>query len=53
MLADKAKNIDCILDFLHCSYRLLQDDMHTKSYSDFESFIDTFPVEAEKEFIYK
>lgn len=53
MLADKAKNINCIIDFLHCSFRLLQDDMHTKGYSDFEGFIDTLPVEAEKTFVYK
>jgi len=52
-LADKAKNINCIMDFLQCSFRLLQDDMHTKGYSDLEGFIDTFPMEAEKEFIYK
>jgi hypothetical protein len=51
MLADKTKNIDCIHDFMHCSFRLLQDDMHTKGYSDFEGFIDTFPLESEKAFI--
>lgn len=52
-LADKTKNIHSMIDFLHCSFRLLQDDMHTKGYSDFLGFIDTFPVEAEKAFIYK
>lgn len=53
MLSDKAKNTNCIIDFFHCSFRLLQDDMHTKGYSDLIDFIDTFPVEAEKEFVYK
>jgi hypothetical protein len=53
MLADKTKNINCMIDFLHCSFRLLQNDMQTKGYSILEGFIDTFPVEAEKDFVYK
>ncbi|MCL2487914.1 MAG: hypothetical protein FWE80_04455 [Oscillospiraceae bacterium] len=53
MLADKTKNVDCMMDFLHCSFRLLQDDMHTKGYDDLIGFVDTFPVEAEKAFVYK
>ena len=52
-LADKTKNINCMIDFLHCSFRLLQDDVHTKGYSDLVGFIDTFPMEVEKEFVYK
>lgn len=52
-LAEKAKNIDCLIDFLHCSFRLLQENMHTGGYSALEGFIDTFPVEAEKEFVLK
>jgi len=53
MLADKAKNINGMIDFLHCSFRLLQDDMHTKGYSDLTNFIDTFPMESEKKFIHE
>jgi len=51
MLADKAKNINDMIDFLCCSFRLLQDDMRTKSYSDMEGFVDTFPVDEEKKFV--
>jgi len=51
MLADKAKNTDCLLDFLQCSYRLLQDDLYTKGYSDWDRFIDTFPLDTEKAFV--
>jgi hypothetical protein len=53
MLADKAFNIDQISGFISCSYRLLQDDMHTKAYSDFEWLIDTFPLQEEKDFVCK
>ena len=53
MLADKAKNTDSLLDFLQCSFRLLQDDVRTKGYDDWTGFIDTFPLEEEKQFIHE
>ena len=53
IIADKTKNINHLIDFLHCSFRLLQDDMHTKGYNELVGFIDTFPVEEEKAFVYK
>lgn len=53
VLADKSKNIGRIVDFLICSFRLIQDDINTKGYTDFTSFIDSFPLAEEKEFISK
>ena len=53
MLADKTYAADRFYDFLYCSFRLLQDDMHTANYGDMEDMIDKVPTEREKAFVYK
>jgi len=53
MLADKVHNTNRLGDFLCCSFRLLQDDMHTAGYGCMEDLIDKVHTDAEKEFVCK
>jgi hypothetical protein len=52
-LADKANNVNRPGDFLCCSFRLLQDDMHTAGYGCLEDLVDKVHTAPEKEFVYK
>lgn len=53
MLADKAGNTKHLMDFLCCSFRLLQDDMYTTNYGCIEDMVDKVHTESEKNFVYK
>jgi len=51
-LADKARNTDRIQDFLHCHFRLLQDDMQTATYGYGADVVADRVTDDEKEFVY-
>jgi len=59
MLADKMQNTcgfsgagySDISDFIFCSFRLLQDGLHTANYGDFELLYDYVLTETEKAFV--
>ncbi len=54
LMAEKARNINRIEDFLCCHFRLFQDDMQTAGYGyGADDTADRVKTESEKNFIYK
>ena len=54
LMAAKAKNINRIIDFCRCHYKLLNNNLNTADYeNDIDTVADLMHTKEEREFIYK